>query len=96
MKGLFSKLINKINDLPNSAGLTTTIQNINQNHNNTPVPKPPESQNNVDKNNQLNTQSKNHNNINIVNNVNNVNNNQNNKTKIDQIVIVNERQEEKK
>ena len=88
--------MNKKNDLPNPAGLKTPNQNANQNQTNPPGPKPTQTQNNAAKNSQLNTQNKNQNIINTVNNVNNVNNNQNNKNKTDEIVIVNERQEEKK
>ena len=94
MKGLFSKLMNKINDLPNPSGLKTTTPNQAQNQPKVQNPssqaqKPSPSPNNLIKNNQLNSQ----NNI-----AKNVNNNQNiNKNKGDnQIVIVNERQVENK
>jgi len=109
MKGFFSKLMNKINDLPNPEGLKTTPKNTNESQNqaNTPAQKPTQPPNFIIKNNAQNKLSKNQNTINTVNNVNtvntinnvntvnNVNSNQNNKNKKDEIVIVNERQVEK-
>ena len=50
MKGFFSKLMNKKNDLPNPAGLKTPNQNANQNQTNPPGPKPTQTQNNAAKN----------------------------------------------
>ena len=104
MKGFFSKLMNKINDLPNPEGIKTTPKNANESQTqaNSPAQKPAQPPNYIIKDNAQNKINKNQNtintvsNVNTINNVNTVNNNQNNKSKTDQIVIVNERQEEKK
>ena len=105
MKGLFNKLMNKINDLPNPAGLKMTNPPKNQGQNkaqtpNSPSIKPTPSPNIIIKNNQINNQQ-NKNQNNIVNNNSNIANKDsiqnNNKNKGDsQIVMVNERQIESK
>ena len=111
MKGLFSKIMNKINELPNPAGLKTNNQNQNKvQPQNPPSITPSPTPNTLIQNNFINKQqSNNPNNIvnsnvntvnNNVNNINTINNNNDqniNKNKTDnQIVIVNERQVEKK
>ena len=111
MKGLFSKIMNKINELPNPAGLKTNNQNQNKvQPQNPPSITPSPASNTLIQNNFINKQqSNNPNNIvnsnvntvnNNVNNINTINNNNDqniNKNKTDnQIVIVNERQVEKK
>ena len=100
MKGLFNKIMNKINELPNPEGLkipkqnqnkTQTINNIPQNINS--------SQNTVVKNNLKNSQINelNNNNVNNVNTINKINEQNIIKNKVDnQIVIVNEKQVENK
>ena len=109
MKGLLNKIINKINELPNPAGLKMTTPNQNQNQNqsqiqNKPQNPPPQKSipppNTLIQNNMVNNpQNNNPNNNNIINTPTpNVNNNQNinNKKPDSQIVIVNERQVENK
>ena len=100
MKGLFSKIMNKINELPNQAGIKMKNQNQSQNKfqlQNSPSilasPNPNtliNNQNNIINKNISTTNNNIDNNSNIINNDNNKNINKN---KIDnQIVIVNERQ----
>ena len=112
MKGLFSKIMNKINELPNPAGLKMNNQNQNkvQSQNSPPITPPSPDQNTLIQNNNINTQQSNNpnnkinNNINMTNNnvnntntINNANNQNINNNKTDnQIVIVNERPIEKK
>ena len=100
MKGLFNKIMNKFNELPNPAGLKMPNQNQNktQQKNNTsqnltsspsmPKKKNPENP----KINELNNNNKN--NVNIINEDNKTNINKNKKES--QIVMVNERQVETK
>ena len=101
MKGLFSKIINKINELPNPTGLKPNTQNLNPNQNpqKTSIQNPSPPPNTLIQNNMLNNQQNIKPNINN-NNIKdpNANNNQNiNKNKNDsQIVMVNERQVENK
>jgi hypothetical protein len=98
MKGLFSKIMNKINELPNPPGIKITNSNQNQNKipaSNSPTVKPSESPNTLIKNNQINDQQNNNTNNNV-NTVNNASEQKNNKKKVDQIVMVNERQIENK
>ena len=91
MKGLFNKIMNKINELPNPTGLKMPNQNQSSN---SPTLKPSESPNTLIKNNQqINNQNNNiKNNLNTINNA----NNQKKNNKTDQIVMVNERQAENK
>ena len=91
MKGLFNKIMNKINELPNPTGLKMPNQNQSSN---SPTLKPSESPNTLTKNNQqINNQNNNiKNNLNTINNA----NNQKKNNKTDQIVMVNERQVENK
>ena len=91
MKGLFNKIMNKINELPNPTGLKMPNQNQSSN---SPTLKPSESPNTLIKNNQqINNQNNNiKNNLNTINNA----NNQKKNNKTDQIVMVNERQVENK
>ena len=108
MKGLFSKIMNKINDLPNPAGFKMNNHNQNkvQLQNSPPIaPSSPE-KNTLIQNNFINKQQINNpnniinNNVNTANNINiinNVNNQNINKNKADnQIVIVNEKKKKKK
>ena len=95
MKGIFSKIMNKLNELPNPQGPKTSSQNQKQDNKNQISPQSP--QNNVFPSESMPTPNRdnnqqNNNNINTINNDNNVN-----KNKPDgQIVIVNERQPETK
>ena len=89
MKGLFSKIINKINELPNPAGLKPN--NPNQNPNQVQTQNVP--QQNPNQNQSQNSLANNPKNNNTANNVNNVNQN---KKRDSQIVIVNERQVDNK
>ena len=111
MKGLFSKIMNKINELPNPSGLKMPTNNNNPTQatnqvqtQNLPSQNPTTSPNTLIKSNQINPQVNKPNNnnksikknVNNVKTVNNTNNNQNNKKADSQIVIVNERQTENK
>ena len=112
MKGLFSKIMNKINELPNPSGLKMPTNNNNNptqatnqvQTQNLPSQNPTTSPNTLIKSNQINPQVNKPNNnnksikknVNNVKTVNNTNNNQNNKKADSQIVIVNERQTENK
>ena len=111
MKGLFSKIMNKINELPNPSGLKMPTNNNNPTQatnqvqtQNLPSQNPNTSPNTLIKSNQINPQVNKPNNnnkiikknVNNVKTVNNTNNNQNNKKADSQIVIVNERQTENK
>ena len=96
MKGLFSKIMNKINELPNPTGLRASLTGQNQNQNqiqtqNTSSQNQNPSPNSLINNNQINPSVNKPNN----NDADNANQN-NNKKKDSQIVIVNERQVDNK
>ena len=96
MKGLFSKIMNKINELPNPTGLRASLTSQNQNQiqtQNTASQNQNQNQspNNLINNNQINPSINKQNN----NDADNANQN-NNKKKDSQIVIVNERQVDNK
>ncbi len=96
MKGLFSKIMNKINELPNPTGLRASLTGQNQNQNqiqtqNTASQNQNPSPNSLINNNQINPSVNKPNN----NDADNANQN-NNKKKDSQIVIVNERQVDNK
>ena len=99
MKGLFNKIMNKINELPNPAGLKVPNQNQNKIQTKNNVSQNQTSSQNIQKENLTNTKINELNNS-LGNNLNTIkeeNNTTINKNKKDnQIVIANERQVEKK